>query len=209
HSRPVRVPGQGRHGPRCSPAGPGQRRDQVRRRPPAPLRRDRRHRPAHHRFQPRRRRRGRDHDPWTGSGARMIVTFTPNPSLDRAITIPDLRRGEVIRATSSRVDPGGKGVNVARALAAQGSDTIAVLPSGGAEGRMMEELLREAGVTAVTTPVEGSLRMNISVLEPDGTTTKLNEPGPELDEETVAHLLATTFDASSPGSWVVGCGSLP
>lgn len=139
----------------------------------------------------------------------MIVTFTPNPSLDRAITIPDLRRGEVIRATSSRVDPGGKGVNVARALAAQGSDTIAVLPSGGAEGRMMEELLREAGVTAVTTPVEGSLRMNISVLEPDGTTTKLNEPGPELDEETVARLLATTFDASSPGSWVVGCGSLP
>lgn len=139
----------------------------------------------------------------------MIVTFTPNPSLDRAITIPQLRRGEVIRATSSRVDPGGKGVNVARALAAQGADTIAVLPSGGAEGRMMEELLREAGVTAVTTPVAGSLRMNISVLEPDGTTTKLNEPGPELDEETVARLLATTFDASSPGSWVVGCGSLP
>lgn len=139
----------------------------------------------------------------------MIVTFTPNPSLDRAITIPQLRRGEVIRATSSRVDPGGKGVNVARALAAQGADTIAVLPSGGAEGRMMEELLREAGVTAVTTPVEGSLRMNISVLEPDGTTTKLNEPGPELDDETVARLLATTFDASSPGSWVVGCGSLP
>lgn len=74
---------------------------------------------------------------------------------------------------------------------------------------MMEELLREAGVTAVTTPVAGSLRMNISVLEPDGTTTKLNEPGPELDEDTVARLLATTFDASSPGSWVVGCGSLP
>lgn len=139
----------------------------------------------------------------------MIVTFTPNPSLDRAITIPQLRRGEVIRATSSRVDPGGKGVNVSRVLAAQGADTIAVLPSGGAEGRMMEELLRAAGVTAVTTAVEGALRMNISVLEPDGTTTKLNEPGPELDEETVAHLLATTFDASSPGSWVVGCGSLP
>lgn len=139
----------------------------------------------------------------------MIVTFTPNPSLDRAITIPELRRGEVIRATSSRVDPGGKGVNVARALAAQGADAIAVLPIGGAEGRMMEELLREAGVTAVTTPVAGSLRMNISVLEPDGTTTKLNEPGPELDQETVARLLATIFDASSPGSWVVGCGSLP
>src|SRR5690606_2418401 len=126
-------------------------------------------RPAHHRHRPGHRRPGRDHLPRTGSGARMIVTLTPNPSLDRAITIPDLRRGEVIRATSSRVDPGGKGVNVSRALAAQGGETIAVFPSGGPEGHMMEELLAQAGVPAVTTRVAGSLRMNITVLEPDGT----------------------------------------
>lgn len=139
----------------------------------------------------------------------MIVTLTPNPSLDRAITIPELQRGAVLRATSSRVDPGGKGVNVSRALAAQGAETIAVLPSGGPEGHMMEELLKEAGVPAVTAPVDGSLRMNISVLEPDGTTTKLNEPGPTLDEATVARLLDAVFDAVTPGAWIVGCGSLP
>lgn len=139
----------------------------------------------------------------------MIVTLTPNPSLDRAITIPELRRGEVIRASSSRVDPGGKGVNVARALAAQGADTVAVLPSGGPEGHMMEELLAQAGVRAVTTHVEGSLRMNITVLEPDGTTTKLNEPGPTLTDETVSALLQATLDAARGGGWVVGCGSLP
>ena len=139
----------------------------------------------------------------------MIITLTPNPSLDRAITIPELRRGEVIRATSSRVDPGGKGVNVARALAAQGADTVAVLPSGGPEGHMMEDLLDQAGVRHATTPVDGSLRMNISVLEPDGTTTKLNEPGPTLTEQTVAELLAATLASATPGGWVVGCGSLP
>ncbi|MDO5504462.1 MAG: 1-phosphofructokinase [Actinomycetia bacterium] len=139
----------------------------------------------------------------------MIVTLTPNPSLDRAITIPALRRGEVIRATSSRVDPGGKGVNVSRALAAQGTATVAVLPSGGPEGHTMEDLLAEAGVTAATVKVEGSLRMNISVLEPDGTTTKLNEPGPTLTDDTVRELLATTFTRAGSGGWVVGCGSLP
>ena len=48
----------------------------------------------------------------------MIVTLTPNPSLDRTIEIPELHRGEVHRATGGRVDPGGKGVNVSRALAA-------------------------------------------------------------------------------------------
>ena len=139
----------------------------------------------------------------------MIVTLTPNPSIDRAIVIDALRRGEVHRATSSRIDPGGKGVNVSRALAAQGTDTVAVLPSGGPEGHLMDELLDTAGVARRSVPVTGSLRMNISVLEPDGTTTKLNEPGPELSPAEVDALLTATLDAAHGASWVVACGSLP
>ncbi len=142
----------------------------------------------------------------------MIVTLTPNPSIDRAIVIDALHRGEVHRATSSRVDPGGKGVNVARALAAQGSPTIAVLPAGGPEGHLMEELLDAAGVARRSVPVAGALRMNISVLEPDGTTTKLNEPGPQLSPAEVDALLTATLDAADAAdgaAWVVGCGSLP
>ena len=139
----------------------------------------------------------------------MIVTLTPNPSIDRAITIPALQRGEVIRATSSRIDPGGKGVNVARAVVAQGGHAVAVFPSGGPEGHLMDELLTTAGVPTRTLAVRGSLRMNVSVLEPDGTTTKLNEPGPTLTAEDVEALLALTLDATPESGWVVGCGSLP
>ena len=50
----------------------------------------------------------------------MIVTLTLNPSLDRTVEVPGLVRGEVIRASAGRLDPGGKGVNVARALLANG-----------------------------------------------------------------------------------------
>ena len=139
----------------------------------------------------------------------MIVTLTPNPSIDRAIVVDALRRGGVHRATSSRIDPGGKGVNVSRALAAQGTETIAVLPSGGPEGHLMDELLDSAGVARRSVPVAGSLRMNVSVLEPDGTTTKLNEPGPQLTPAEVDALLAATLDAADGASWVVACGSLP
>ncbi len=139
----------------------------------------------------------------------MIVTLTPNPSVDRAVVIDALRRGEVHRATSSRVDPGGKGVNVSRALAAQGAATLAVLPAGGPEGHVMEELLDAAGVARRSVPVAGSLRMNISVLEPDGTTTKLNEPGPHLSPDEVEALLEATLAAAEDAAWVVGCGSLP
>lgn len=138
----------------------------------------------------------------------MIVTLTPNPSVDRAVTVDDLRRGEVHRATSSRVDAGGKGVNVSRALTANGTQTLAVLPVGGPEGHLLEELLDAAGVARRSVPVAGQVRMNISVLEPDGTTTKLNEPGPELSADEVGALLAATL-ADPAAAWVVGCGSLP
>jgi 1-phosphofructokinase len=64
----------------------------------------------------------------------MIVTLTPNPSIDRTAEVARLGRGEVIRAFATRVDAGGKGVNVARALATNGHRAVAVLPTGGAEG---------------------------------------------------------------------------
>lgn len=139
----------------------------------------------------------------------MIVTVTPNPSIDRTVSVAQLWRGEVHRATSSRIDPGGKGVNVSRALAAQGRRTVAVLPVGGPEGHLLQELLDAASVSHVAVPVTGAVRMNITVVEPDGTTTKLNEPGPQLASSEVAALLTTTLGQAAGPGWVVGCGSLP
>ena len=49
----------------------------------------------------------------------MIVTVTLNPSLDRAVEVDALDRGEVHPGHRARLDPGGKGVNVSRALLRQ------------------------------------------------------------------------------------------
>ncbi|WP_168220944.1 PfkB family carbohydrate kinase [Actinomadura sp. WMMA1423] len=64
----------------------------------------------------------------------MIVTVTLNPSLDRTIEVDALTRGAVIRARSARLDPGGKGVNVSRALLANGVESAAVVAVGGSDG---------------------------------------------------------------------------
>ncbi len=54
----------------------------------------------------------------------MIVTVTPNPSIDRTVTLgTTLTRGAVHRVTSATTEPGGKGVNVARALTLAGLET--------------------------------------------------------------------------------------
>jgi 1-phosphofructokinase len=139
----------------------------------------------------------------------MIVTLTPNPSLDRTVEIDTLRRGEVHRATGGRVDPGGKGVNVSRALAAGDTATTAVLPSGGPEGAQLAALLAPYGVQTVQVPISGTVRSNITVVEPDGTTTKLNEPGPELTADEAAAVERTVVELAAQASWVVGAGSLP
>ena len=139
----------------------------------------------------------------------MIVTVTPNPSVDRTVEIGELRRGEVIRALGGRVDPGGKGVNVSRALAAGDVATVAVIPTGGLEGDQLGALLAPFGVQVVRVPIAGVVRSNITVVEPDGTTTKLNESGPELSAAEVQALEQTVVEVAGRASWVVGAGSVP
>lgn len=139
----------------------------------------------------------------------MILTLTLNPSLDRAVEIDDLVRGEVIRATGARLDPGGKGVNVSRALLANGVPSVAVLPCGGDEGGQLVRLLAAEGVEVITVPIVGRTRSNITLAEPDGTVTKVNEPGPELSPGEFESVTAQLLDSADHADWVVVCGSLP
>ncbi|MBM7439426.1 1-phosphofructokinase [Streptomyces sp. HB132] len=139
----------------------------------------------------------------------MILTVTPNPSLDRTYELPGLSRGAVLRAAADRVDPGGKGVNVSRAVAAAGHRTVAVAPLGGPEGALLAQLLGEHGIEAVGVPIAGSTRVNITLVEPDGTLTKVNAAGPEITAAEAERLLDTVRARSAGADWIACCGSLP
>lgn len=138
----------------------------------------------------------------------MIVTFTANPSLDRTVALPGpLERGEVQRAVSVSQESGGKGVNVSRALVASGLESVAVLP--GADSDPVLAGLRESGVPFVSLPINEPLRTNVALTEPGGVTTKINEPGPVLDEDQQDALIKLLLESSRGASWVVLAGSLP
>ena len=139
----------------------------------------------------------------------MIVTLTLNPSVDRTVEVETLARGEVMRALGVRVDPGGKGINVSRALATHGLPTRAVVTVGGAEGEHLVALLRDTGIEIVPVRIRGAIRSNITVVEPDGTTTKFNEPGAQLSAEELAAVFASVKDAAASADWLVASGSLP
>ncbi len=139
----------------------------------------------------------------------MIVTLTANPSVDRTLEIPTLARGEVVRATAARVHPGGKGVNVAHALMANGIPARAVIPTGGREGDQLLDLLAGLGMDVVAVPIAEPIRENVAAVEPDGTVTKLNAPGPRLSAAESDALVEATVAAARGAEWVALCGALP
>ncbi|WP_326701358.1 1-phosphofructokinase [Streptomyces sp. NBC_01754] len=139
----------------------------------------------------------------------MILTVTPNPSLDRTYELPALTRGAVLRATADRVDPGGKGINVSRAVAVAGHRTVAVAPLGGPEGALLARLLGEHGIEAAGVQITGSTRVNVTLVEPDGTLTKVNAAGPEITAAEAEALLDAVRARSAATDWIACCGSLP
>lgn len=139
----------------------------------------------------------------------MILTVTANPSLDRTVQVRELVRGGLNRASSIRVDPGGKGINVARALAAHGVAVRAVVAAGGLEGEQLVALLSRISVEVVRVPAMGPVRINMSIVEPDATVTKFNEPGALLDSSEARALSETVLGCAGGARWAVIAGSLP
>ncbi|WP_105566186.1 1-phosphofructokinase family hexose kinase [Microbacterium halophytorum] len=137
----------------------------------------------------------------------MIVTFTANPALDRTIELPrPIAPGEVQLAASAREDAAGKGVNVARVLEAAGADAVAVLPLAGDDP--YRALLGDAvAVDAIAT--ERRVRVNTTITDGDGATTKLNLPGEPVGEAEVIRMIDGVVAASEGAEWLALCGSLP
>lgn len=138
----------------------------------------------------------------------MIVTVTPNPSIDRTLALSTpLTRGAVHRVSSITDQAGGKGVNVARALTLAGVEALAVLPA--AANDPLIAALQSAGVSYRTVPTAQPARTNLTITEHDGTTTKFNEPGARMDSATAHALTDAVLAAADGAAWVVMSGSLP
>jgi 1-phosphofructokinase len=139
----------------------------------------------------------------------MIVTVTPNPSLDRTVHLETFVHRGVNRVHHALREPSGKGVNVALALHTAGTETIAVLPLGGPAGHELAELLDATGLPVRIIPIVGAVRSNLSLVEADGSTTKVNEPGPLLSQAEVVAVIEEAIKVSKRGGWLAYCGSLP
>ncbi len=144
--------------------------------------------------------------PHTTTG--MVLTLTPNPSIDRTVALSGvLDRGAVLRAESVTSQAGGKGVNISRAALAAGVPTIAVLPAL-KDDPFVVELLRD-GIDCRPEQPAGAVRVNLTLTEPDGTTTKINTPGAVVGPADLDRLATAVTQRARQAAWVVLAGSLP
>lgn len=140
----------------------------------------------------------------------MIYTVTLNPALDKTVEIPSFTTDGVNRITSIRTDPGGKGINVSKVVAALGSTSRALGILGGSTGQMISEALSGLNMTCDFLPVEGNTRINLKVVDPIAhTSTEINEPGVPVDPATLQSLLDHLLKLLRHDDIVVLAGSLP
>lgn len=133
----------------------------------------------------------------------------PNLTTDRTLTIDELRPGEVLRFSTAKITPGGKGVNVARVARAMGFPAVLVAVAPGRTGRAVVELLDDEGLDVVPVETSGEVRAASVILETSGRVTVLNEPGPAVAEEDWrAYERAVETNLSGHG-FLVCIGSLP
>ncbi|MFF0725661.1 1-phosphofructokinase family hexose kinase [Streptomyces sp. NPDC004134] len=161
----------------------------------------------------------------------MFLTVTLNPALDVTYRVPRLRAHASHRVTDVTERPGGKGLNVARVLAALGHPVTVTGLAGGPTGAHVRALLaaESGGVTDALVPVAGNTRRTVAVVDGStGDTTQLNEAGPEITADEWAAFLdayaallkdsgtstgtstgSGTGQSAAPVRAVALCGSLP
>ena len=138
----------------------------------------------------------------------MIYTLTSNPALDRELQVPAILFGDVLRASASRVDPGGKGFNVSRALRGLGIDSVAVGLVGGFAGQQIAASLLDAGIAVDFVQIDGETRTNVTVVD-GGKHIKVNEAGPAVSAAEQQRLVEKVRALARAGDWWVLSGSLP
>lgn len=141
----------------------------------------------------------------------MILTVTPNTALDITYRVRSLRPHTAHRVTEVTERPGGKGLNVARVLAALGHEVTVTGFTGGVTGRALRDQLADTpGVVDALIPVEGATRRTIAVVDTTtGDSTQLNEPGPEITPGEWAAFQEAYEVLLRSASAVALCGSLP
>lgn len=141
-----------------------------------------------------------------------ILTITLNPALDLTTSVGKLEPGGKMRCAVPRYDPGGGGINVSRIIADLGGESLAFVGLAGHTGRLMQEMVENAGIANEVFELRGETRMTLQVVERvSDVQYRFVLPGPQQDADIEERLLSALDRCIDRGQfrYVVASGSLP
>ena len=140
----------------------------------------------------------------------MIITVTLNAALDKTLEVPNFRPGRRHRSVDQTASPGGKGVNIARAIKRLGQPVIATGLAGGSTGNRIVEALNDESILNAFVRIREESRTNTAVLDPTtGFQTEINERGPSVSEHELELFREKLLYLAKGASICVFAGSLP
>ncbi|MFN7994163.1 MAG: 1-phosphofructokinase family hexose kinase [Bryobacteraceae bacterium] len=139
----------------------------------------------------------------------MIITLTVNPAIDRTVSVDRLAFEDRAYIDSRRESAGGRGINGACVIHSFGGKAVAIFPSGGKNGKRLEEFVSSYGYAMVPVPIRNEIRTNLTITDRQGLTVSLNETGPTLEKSEVDKIEKAVQKNLDGASWLLLCGSVP
>ncbi|MES1160865.1 MAG: 1-phosphofructokinase family hexose kinase [Bacteroidota bacterium] len=138
-----------------------------------------------------------------------ILTITFNPCIDVNVTVPALAPEIKLRCSDLLLQPGGGGINVARAIRRLGGDVTAIYLAAGDSGKELTAMLEQEGVHAVVIPIDGKVRESLNVVDKSsGLQYRFILPGPVVTDQVLAGLPGI-IDLQGKVEFMIVSGSLP
>ncbi len=140
----------------------------------------------------------------------MIITVTLNPAIDKTIEIDEFKIGSVNRIVSTRIDVGGKGINVSKVIKELQHKSLALGFLGGNSGNQIKDYLDDLNINNEFLSVKGETRTNLKIFDKiNNTHTDINENGPSLAGKDITNIKEKIMEYCTEKSLVILSGSVP
>ena len=138
-----------------------------------------------------------------------IVTITLNPAIDKSTAVAELLPDKKMKCDLPVFEPGGGGINVARAIKRLGGNAKAIYLGGGYTGKFFNQLLDKEEVDSSVIEIAAHTRENLIVLDKKNNKQyRFGMPGPSVKDEECQQILALLEDMNDV-SFLVASGSIP
>jgi 6-phosphofructokinase 2 len=138
-----------------------------------------------------------------------IITITFSPCIDKSTSISELIPEKKLKCSTPKLEPGGGGINVARAIKKLGGEATAIFPSGGYTGKFFDHLMEVEKISSMIIETKNESRENIIVLDESANNQyRFGMPGTILSDEEWKQILKLVEEITD-AAFIIASGSLP